>query len=44
MRWNIEPVQRVLSLKARLESDRWYEVEPLLTRHINSLGGVDLEG
>lgn len=37
MRWNIEPAQRVLSLKARLESDRWHEVEPLLIRHINSL-------
>lgn len=37
MRWNIEPAQRVLSLKARLESDRWYEVEPLLIHHIDSL-------
>ena len=43
MRWNIEPAQRVLSLKARLESDHWYEVEPLLIRHINSLGGINHE-
>lgn len=43
MRWNIEPAQRVLSLKARLESDHWYEVEPLLIRHINSLGGINPE-
>lgn len=40
MRWNIEPAQRVLSLKARLESDRWHEVEPLLIRHINSLSNI----
>lgn len=44
MRWNVAPAQRVLSLKARLESGHWCEVEPLLIRHINSLGSIDLEG
>ena len=40
MRWNIEPAQRVLSLKARLESDCWHEVEPLLIRYINSSSNI----
>ena len=44
MRWNIEPAQRVLSLKSRLESDHWYEVEPLLINHIKSLSKTDREG
>jgi hypothetical protein len=30
MRWNRETGQGMLSLKARLESGRWFEVEPLL--------------
>lgn len=33
MRWNPDTAQGILSLKARLESDRWYEVEPLLNEH-----------
>ncbi len=30
MRWNRETGQGMLSLKARLESGRWFEIEPLL--------------
>lgn len=36
MRWNPGTAQGVLSLKARLESDCWYEVEPLLQAHFDS--------
>ena len=35
MRWNPETAQGVLSLKARLESDRWHEVESLLQEHFD---------
>ena len=31
MRWNTETAQGVLSLKARIESDRWYEIESLIS-------------
>lgn len=34
MRWNTETAQGVLSLKARLESDRWYEIESLLNAYL----------
>lgn len=44
MRWNVESAQRVLSLKARLESDHWYEVEPLIIRRISSSGSVAVKG
>ena len=37
MRWNPNTAQGVLSLKSRLESDRWYEIEPLLQSHFNSM-------
>lgn len=35
MRWNLDTAQGMLSLKARLESGRWYEVESLLQAHFN---------
>ena len=35
MRWNIDTAQGVLSLKSRLESDCWHEVEPLVQAHFN---------
>ena len=37
MRWNPATAQGVLSLKSRLESDRWHEIEPLLHAHFNSI-------
>ena len=37
MRWNPDTAQGVLALKSRLESDHWYEIEPLLQAHFNSL-------
>ena len=36
MRWNPETAQGMLSLKARLESDRWHEIELLLQTHFNA--------
>lgn len=36
MRWNMDTAQGVLSLKSRLESDCWYEVESLLQAHFNT--------
>ena len=37
MRWNPDTAQGVLSLKARLESDCWHEIEPLLQQHFDSI-------
>ena len=37
MRWTLDTAQGVLSLKSRLESNCWYEIEPLLQKHFNSL-------
>lgn len=36
MRWNVESGQNMLSLKARLESGKWFEVETLVKEYVES--------
>lgn len=40
MRWNKESGQNMLSLKTRLESNCWSEVEPLVKKYCNSMYDV----
>ena len=37
MRWNLDTAQGVLSLKSRLESGCWHEIESLLQAHFESM-------